>query len=437
MFKKLRNRFLLMMIGVTTLVFLIAAFAIYIIFYENIQSDIENSLQAMPEIHISPNDYSTSNGESASITWSAGAIASDRNLMYVEVDNKGEILQRQSNIFIDEKSYKQAVELAWNQPNNKKPITIDNRKWRYMISPVDIKVDIKFGEGSIEKMTSANQSIHSSLIIFLEVTDFYVTLFHLRMTMLFVGLLTISMIACTSFLFANRAVKPLEKAWKKQKQFVADASHELKTPISIINANYDVLMANQDQTIASQLKWLHYMQIGTERMTTLVNKLLTLAKLEDSNIELQTEKVNISNMIEQILATMQASIKEKELLCKTEIETDLMLNSDPENLQRVITILLENAVQHTQHAGEIVVSLESSKKHIKLSITNSGQGIPESELPNIFERFYQVNPSRKHTNGNYGLGLSIAKLLLDQLNGRITAQSIVGQYTTFAISWKL
>ena len=168
-------------------------------------------------------------------------------------------------------------------------------------------------------------------------------------------------------------------------------------------------------------------------MKTLINQLLTLAKLEDTNIELPKEEVNISNMIEENLVTLQAYIEEKELDCKTEIEPNVLINSHSESLQRIIMILLENAVQHVDHTGKIVVSLEQFKKHIKLSITNSGQGIPKSELPYVFERFYQVNPSRQHTNGNYGLGLSIAKLLLDKLNGKITVQSIMGQYTTFTI----
>ncbi|MEK4302476.1 sensor histidine kinase [Oceanobacillus sp. FSL K6-0251] len=374
--------------------------------------------------------YEETNDEALAVEIVDERLSADFLMSFsIKVDQDGNIQKIDSLIDMPENLYDQAAKTVWKNKEKDGRIELNNKIWQYSIMP-DTETGLITNNG---KATIFSSQDGTNRISFLDITDSMDTLRNLAYTFTFVGLALLAVLFFISLVFAKHSIQPVLEAWEKQKQFVANASHELKTPISIINANYDVLMANQDKTIGSQLKWLQYMQIGTERMKTLINQLLTLAKLEDTNIELPKEEVNISNMIEENLVTLQAYIEEKELDCKTEIEPNVLINSHSESLQRIIMILLENAVQHVDHTGKIVVSLEQFKKHIKLSITNSGQGIPKSELPYVFERFYQVNPSRQHTNGNYGLGLSIAKLLLDKLNGKITVQSIMGQYTTFTI----
>jgi two-component system sensor histidine kinase CiaH len=138
-------------------------------------------------------------------------------------------------------------------------------------------------------------------IMFLDVTTYNKTLTQLLTTLLSVGSIVLLAVSIISLYFANRVIKPIAEAWERQKQFVADASHELKTPLSIINANCDALLANREETIKSQSKWLDNIKVGTDRMAKLINGLLSLAKMEDMSFELQKEPFSMSDAINDMI----------------------------------------------------------------------------------------------------------------------------------------
>src|SRR5699024_12175732 len=158
---------------------------------------------------------------------------------------------------------------------------------------------------------------------FMEVTEVNRTLRSLSITLLVVGFIMLVIIFFISMYFANSAVKPIAKAWENQKQFVADASHELKTPLSIIQANYDVLMDNREETINKQLKWLGYMKMATDRMTKMITNLLELAQLDQPTTRLEMKVIHLSNMIEDMVFTMEAATKEKEIHITHSIEPEI------------------------------------------------------------------------------------------------------------------
>ena len=188
--------------------------------------------------------------------------------------------------------------------------------------------------------------------MFLDVTMYKKTLFQLLTTLLSVGLIMLFAIFIISLYFANRVIKPISEAWERQKQFVADASHELKTPISIINANYDALLANQEETIKSQLKWLDNLKIGTNRMTKLINDLLSLAQMEDLSFVMQKVPFNMSSAVNEVILSMEAVMAEKDIELISSIKPDIIVKSDPERVKQVITILLDNAVKYTEKRAD-------------------------------------------------------------------------------------
>lgn len=429
MFTKLRNKFLILNMSMTSLV-MIAAFAVvYFVTYSNIHGEIQNRLNAQSSKQVTLED----GGPAPEIdpdkppafvrhVSSEGPASFD-----IEVDASGRILAVNSFIDMPDEVYAQAAALAWSQPNSHEAVTLEGRKWRYAVKPMSHQV-IR-GDGQQYTVLEDKYSL-----MFLDVTDAYRTLFQLLMTLLAVGLGMLLILLATSLLFANRAIQPIAAAWEKQKQFIADASHELKTPISIMNANYDVLMAHQEETIGSQLKWLGYLKIGTDRMTRLANDLLTLAKLEDAQLEVRKQPFDLSAAVQETVASMEKLAMDKNIRLRQHVEPGLIALGDADKAKQVVAILLDNAIKYADANGRIDLSLTKSKRRAAFSITNSGPGIAADDLPKVFDRFFRADRSRTHDAGGFGLGLSIARTITEQLGGEIHARSVEGEYTTFTFS---
>ncbi|WP_040205837.1 sensor histidine kinase [Neobacillus jeddahensis] len=429
MFTRLRNKFLLLNMTITSMVMIAAFTIIYFITYNNIHSDIQNKLNAQSKMEIK-----TERKELPDETEKGGTMTTAQNAsldgplsFMIEVDADGKIVNIDSFINLSEKTYLKAVETAWRHKKDDNTMTLSGKKWKYSIKRMENQIIQE--NGQVLAVESDNFQI-----IFLDVTEANKTLLELLTTLLLVGIIMLVVIFIISLYFANRAIKPIAKTWEMQKQFVADASHELKTPLSIINANYDVLMENQDETIKSQLKWLGYMRIGTDRMTKLVNDLLCLTKIEGVNAEIRILPFDFSKVVHDSMLSMEAVMLEKQLNLSYSIEPDIMVKSDVERMKQVVTILFENAIKYANENGEIDVTLLKSKRQVTFTIKNSGKGIAKQDLPKIFDRFYRGDPSRTQDTGGYGLGLSIAKTILDSLGGDIHATSIENKWTTFTVT---
>ncbi|KIL38635.1 histidine kinase [Gordoniibacillus kamchatkensis] len=429
MFTKLRNKFLILNMSITSMV-MIAAFAIiYFISYSNIHSDIRNKLSSGPvtQVAIEGNDLSDDAKKGGTMAAVQHVEIGGPPLFHIEVDANGKMVNVDSFIDMPQETYTKAAEIAWSNKKNNSSITIEGKQWQYAIERVSKSVVL--GNGKQLNTVESNY-----LITFLDVTEANKTLLQLLTTLIFVGVGMLAVIFIISLIFANRAIRPIAETWEKQKQFVADASHELKTPLSIINANFDVLMANQEETVQSQLKWLGYIRIGTDRMAKLINDLLALARLETIHVEAPKTPFNMSDVIRDVMLSMEAAAMEKGIKLTYSIEPDLLIKSDPEKVQQVTAILLDNAIKYANERGQIHISLLKSKRHAVCSIKNSGKGIPKQDLPKVFDRFYRADPSRTHENGSYGLGLAIAKTIMDGLGGEIQATSAENEWTTFTFT---
>ena len=223
----------------------------------------------------------------------------------------------------------------------------------------------------------------------------------------------------------------MEEAWEKQNRFVADASHELKTPLSVINANCGVLYAGKAETIENQLKWIDSITRATDRMTGLVGSLLSLASMEENQLAPESEPINLSAEIDETIDEMEVSAREKGLVIQRDVEKDIEIESDREHIRKIMAILLDNAVKYTDEGGEISISLTREKRNVVCAVRNSGAGIPPEELPRLFDRFYRGDPARSSDTGGYGLGLAIAQAIAVRLGAVLTADSARGEYTEF------
>lgn len=235
-----------------------------------------------------------------------------------------------------------------------------------------------------------------------------------------------------SLIIANRSIRPVEDSYNKQKQFVADASHELKTPLTTINTNIDVLLSHEDSLIRDEKKWLMYIRSENERMVKLTNDLLYLARLDHDENTVYSD-TSFSDAAESVILAMEAVAFERNITVNENIDDGVIVKASPEQLRQLIMILMDNAIKYTPDGGMISVSLSRGRDAV-LKIRNSGAGIDKDDIKQIFERFYRSDRSRARESGGYGLGLAIAKAITENFGGVISVSSKVNEYTEFYVS---
>ncbi len=209
-------------------------------------------------------------------------------------------------------------------------------------------------------------------------------------------------------------VQPVSETFEKQKQFIQDASHELKTPLAVIEANADVL-----ENEVGDNKWLRYIQNEVESMNKLINELLLLAKMENIDNVKEYQQLNLSKEVEIILSMFESMAYEKQVSIKSKIAENIIIDGNKEDMEHIVSTLTDNAIKHTEAQKEVEVILKKEKNEIILEVKNMGNPIPEEEKEKIFERFYRVDKSRNRKEKRYGLGLAIAKSTVEKYNGKI------------------
>ena len=228
---------------------------------------------------------------------------------------------------------------------------------------------------------------------------------------------------------AHYAVKPVKNAWDSQKQFVEDASHDLKTPLTVILANNDILLSHKKESIKSQQKWVDSTTEEALKMKGLVTQMLDLAKSENSH-SLTLSRINLSEITEGEILQLEPVAFEKRITICPSIKSEVFLNTNKESYLRIVRTLLDNAIKYSKEMEKIRISLDEDKKRVYLYV-NSPTYIDDEVLVHIFERFYRGDPAR--SDGGYGLGLAIAKNLAISLHGDLGVKSSPVAGTTFML----
>ena len=228
----------------------------------------------------------------------------------------------------------------------------------------------------------------------------------------------------------KRITKPAQESFDKQRDFIADASHELKTPLAVIMASSDELKSDKKNE-----KYVDNIKYESERMSTLIKSLLDLSKLEKGIGIDNYKEENISKVIERISLTFEGIAFEQNVKIDTNIENDIMFKCSKEEIERLISIILDNAIKHSYKKSIVNVNVNKDKNNINIEIINKGDPIQPGDEEKIFERFYRADKSRNRDANRYGLGLAIAKNIVTNHNGTIKAYSKDGK-TTFKINLK-
>lgn len=395
MFKRLRRRFVIINMSLLTLVFVAIFASIYTLTAFSGERQINFTLDRVMNSPLKPFP-----GEPKIAT-----------SLLVELNQYNEIVVFSSFITMNEEVIKEAVAKAVATSANFGKIKAGDFSYSFLKKETYFGTRIAFVD-----RTFLQESLRSIFIIFMAVA----------------GASLIILFLISVFL-ANRAIEPIKEAFEKQEQFIADASHELKTPLAIVKTNLAVIEGNKYETVESQSKWLDFIHLQTDRMSNLINDMLSLAKLDSLEQTVLFQSFNLSDLINGVVLAFEAASFENNIELRTDIQEDVFFYGDKNGFERLITILMDNAIKNTPKKGLIIVSLACTKNNIEIIVKNTGAGIDPKDIDKIFERFYRADSSRARESGGYGLGLAIAKSIVQNHNGKIYAKSNLGEDTSFIV----
>lgn len=347
-------------------------------------------------------------GQTALDPWSApwnGSLDQDEEL-YTAIpafcallDRDGRILLALAyNASIDQNDVARAVEgaLAGGGPEGR----LSRLGLRYQLQPSGRYFVAAFADLSWEREGTRRQVLSAAVLFLAAAAGFF----------------------AVSWFLSRWLVRPVEESWKRQQQFVADASHELKTPLTVLLADADILLAHSGETVESQRKWVEYIQQEGLRMKGLVQDLLFLARGDAGERERPREPVSLSDLCESCVLSFDPVAFERELTLESRIDPNVSVAGSGEELRRLCAILLDNACKYCGAGGMVTLTLTAGDKAV-LTVHNTGEPIPAQALPHLFERFYRADAARGRDSGGYGLGLAIAAAIAEEHRGTITARS--------------
>ncbi|XWN53706.1 ATP-binding protein [Anoxybacillus flavithermus] len=224
---------------------------------------------------------------------------------------------------------------------------------------------------------------------------------------------------------------------KLRKDFIANVSHELRTPIAMLQGYSEAIVDDIAATDEEKKELAKVIYDESLRMGRLVNDLLDLARMEAGHLTLHHEQVPLKPYIERIIYKFQALAKEKGVHLLVEMNDELIVSFDPDRIEQVLTNLIDNALRHTDEGREVRVIVDADEEVVRISVQDSGSGIPEEDLPFVFERFYKADKARTRGRSGTGLGLAIAKNIVEAHKGTITVHSKLGEGTTFTFTLPL
>lgn len=424
MIRKLRQKFVLINMSLVTIVLLILFTTLCLSNYRQLKAESENALYAALDDHggnlgNEPFDKKGNDGNPKPYEKKAPQrpFAEDSYLQTfcVLIDAKDQSQQLLNvNGTVDETQISAAVEQALATEDD---------------SGVLSEMELRF----LKEKTS-----FGTKLAFVDIQNERTSMTRLVFISLIVGVGALAAFFLISLFLSRLAVRPVEDAWNRQQQFVADASHELKTPLTVILANTDILRAHPDKSVGEQEKWLEYIRAEAERMRGLVENLLFLAKTDATATATQHCRLSLSDVTWSCLLPFESVAYEKGVRLSADVTDDVTVFGDKRQLEQLLVILLDNACKYTDAGGTVTVQLRTAGDKLRLTVNNVGGAIlSKEEQAHLFERFYRVDKARTREQGGYGLGLSIAQSIAEVHNGKIAVESSAEQGTTFTVTLPL
>ncbi len=398
MIQKLRRKFIFILMSVVTLILLAVFVSMLLSTSSNTQRMSETMLQQALKMQSPLQSLRPPQVEDGRNPVGAVSPGTRMPIMVAEIGADGTISFLTNQLyFIEEDEAKSAVRAAMNAEEGSG--ILQNYELRFQKS--DDGVRIALADISMERAMLRSLIINSLMI----------------------GGAALAVFFFVSIFLSRWAVRPVELAWKKQRQFVADASHELKTPLTVILSNAEMLSADGTFTDEKKSRRMGHIRAEAARMKKLIDDLLTLAKTDSTKGTMVRERVDFSFLITSTVLTFEPIVFDDRKKLTYEVQDKIFVAGDAQRLQQLLSILLDNAVKYCPSGGLITINLkEIDKKNALLSVFNDGEPIPKEEIPRIFQRFYRIDKSRS-THGSFGLGLAIAKSIVREHGGKIWVES--------------
>lgn len=391
MIRKLRIQFICIVMAVATL--MVGGILGVVIHFTSVNLKTE-SISMMRTIALSPIQK-----------FNPGQLGGEVRLPYfsVQISSRGELITSSSGYFdlSDQERVQQIINAALTSDQEIGDLRAFDLRYLKVSAPTGLT--IIFADTSSESRTIQNLFYTCLLIFFIAIS-------------IFLGL---------SILLSHWVIKPVAAAWDQQRQFVADASHELKTPLSVIMANAELL---QGDTVPpeDQLRFSDNILTMTYQMRSLVDSLLEMARVDNNASRMQFAALDLSQLVQDAVLSVQLLYEEKCLGLQCTVAEDIYIRGSEQHLYQVLDVLLDNALKYSTPNGLVQVRLCKSGKNCLLCVTNPGNSLSKEDLRNIFKRFYRGDQARA-VNGSYGLGLSIADSIVSLHKGKIWATSEGGQ----------
>jgi len=239
--------------------------------------------------------------------------------------------------------------------------------------------------------------------------------------------------ALSGYFLAGKTLLPIEKSLEEQKRFVADASHELKTPLTVLQTTIEVSLRDKKLNLTGAKKVIKSNLEETVRLSKLANDLLNLTRYESGNGNFVLKKINIKKLIEETYRKIKPIVSSKNIKVDLSLK-NIYLNANKESIEQLITVLMDNAFKFTPKNGSVSVTTKKDNHYVYISVKDTGIGIAPKDIPNIFDRFYRADQSRsKQEINGFGLGLSMARKIVDLHNGAIEVKSNLNKGSIFTV----
>lgn len=255
-------------------------------------------------------------------------------------------------------------------------------------------------------------------------------IFH-RTIILVVIILAFVLFAST--LISFYVMKPIRKSWQQQLDFTADASHELRSPLAVIQSNLEIVLDNSSETVASQEKWLRNIQQESLRMNKLVEDLLTLSRADCSDAAFFFDDFPIDYVISNRITVFEPLAASHQITFQYTPDRNIIMHGDSKLITQLFSILMDNSIKYMGRPGTISIKVVPLRNHIHITFSDNGIGMPMEETQKVFSRFYRIDKARSRMQNGSGLGLSIAKWIVEAHHGKITLTSELNESVTLHI----
>ena len=332
-------------------------------------------------------------------------------ISFIKVNLAGDVVQTSPFISLTKNQLSRFVLQLQEKAQSRGSLIFDKIEYHYLITPIADNQGIFIVFQDFQR----DRNLLKELVTGLSIT----------------GIICMFLSIFGSLFMANKAMVPIQRSWQQQKEFLADASHEFRTPLAIIQTNLEIVRDNPGETVLSQEHWLNNIFEETLCMTKLVESLLFLARADSHQQLLNKVQFPLNQTILIAAELFRPVANMQGITLELQVNSPIPYCGDEAKLRQVVGILLDNAIRHTPTGGKVAISLEISQQGILLTVTDTGEGINPKHLEKIFERFYQSDSSR--SKGGTGLGLAIAKWIVESHKGKISALSTPGGGSVFTV----